>query len=183
MQIIAKAALTFLGLSAVANLCQNLSLITSVNQEAIPLQIILFLPVLIILLIAVVYFLILKNDWLVYKIAGPGEKLSPENEILWLATSLRMVAVIYGLILLAASMPTILNIIISPLWILSLINEALTFKTFPKSFTFTLYQWSYMIRHLIEAILALYLLYGWPQFIRYQLNAHKTKQNSDAEGT
>jgi hypothetical protein len=43
-----------------------------------------------------------------------------------------------------------------------------------------------MIRHLLEAILALYLLCGWPQFIRYQLNICKTKpplkQNPDTEG-
>ena len=179
MQIMAKAVITFLGLSAAVNLCKNLSLIGSLTQDTPPLRIILFSPFIIILLIAVVYFLILKSDWLVYKIAGSGEKLSPESEILWLAGSLRMVAILYGLVLLPALMPTILNIIISPLCIPSLINEALTFNTFPKSLTFTLYQWSYMIRHLLEAILALYLLCGWPQFIRYQLNLHKFELSID----
>lgn len=188
MQIIAKAILTFLGLSAFVNLSQNFRTMTSLSQiqDTSILQAILFSAFVIILLIATVYWLILKNDWLVYKISGSGEKLSPENQTFWLTSSLRMVAVIYGLVLLASSMPTILNIIISPLWILSLINEALTFKTFPKSFTFEARQWSYFIYNFLTAILAVYLLCGWPQFIRYQLNIRKTKpplkQNLDTEG-
>jgi hypothetical protein len=130
------------------------------------------------LLIAVVYFLILKNDWLVYKIAGPGEKLSSESEILWLAGSLRMVAVIYGLVLLASSIPTILSITISPMWILPLINEALTFNAFPKSFTLEAHQWSYFIFNFLKALLAAYLLCAWPQFVRYQLST----RNIDSKG-
>jgi hypothetical protein len=179
MQIIAKAALTFLGLSAAVNLCKNLSLIGSLTQDTPHLRIILFLPFIIILLIAVVYFLILKNDWLVCKISGSGEKLDPESETLWLTASLRMVAVIYGLILLASSIPTILSIIISPMWILPLINEALTFKAFPKSFTLEARQWLYFICNLLEALLAAYLLYGWPQFIRYQLGLRKSELSID----
>jgi hypothetical protein len=118
--------------------------------------------------------------------AGSGEKLNRENKALWLAGSLQMVAISYGLILLSTSIPTILNIVISPLYIRTLISEIFTFRTFPKSLIFTPYQWSYMIYNFLKALLAVYLLYGWPQFIRFQLNIHKTKlpfnQNSDAEG-
>jgi hypothetical protein len=43
-----------------------------------------------------------------------------------------------------------------------------------------------MIYNFLEAILAVYLLYGWPQFIRFQLNVRKTdsplNQNPNAEG-
>jgi hypothetical protein len=118
--------------------------------------------------------------------AGSGEKLNHESETLWLAGSLRMVAVLYGLMLLAGSIPTILNILASPLYIRPLVNEIFTFKTFPKSLIFTSYQWSSMIYNFLEAILAVYLLYGWPQFIRFQLNVRKTdsplNQNPNAEG-
>jgi hypothetical protein len=188
MQIIAKAALTFLGISAVVNFSRNFKMMSSLKQtqDTSVLQVILFSLFVTILLMAIVYWFILKNDWLVRKISGSGEKLDPENETLWLVSSLRMVAVIYGLTLLASAMPAILNIIVSPLWILSLINEALTFKTFPKSITSEARQWLYTIYNFLEAILAVYLLYGWPQFIRYQLNIRKTKlpfnQNPNAEG-
>ena len=185
MQIIAKAVLTFLGISAVVNLCSYLSTLTSPTLDTSILQVILFLPVFIILVIAIVYLLIFKNDWLAGKMAGSGEKLKPESEPLWLASSLRMVAIFYGLILLSSSIPSILNIIISPLYIRPLINEIFTFKTFPKSLTFTPYQWSYMTYNFLKTILAVYLLYGWPQFIHFQLNIRKTKspfnQNPDAE--
>ena len=188
MQIIAKAVLTFLGISAVVNFCQYLSALTSTTQAqgASTLRIILFLLVVTISIIAIAYFLIFKNDWLACKMAGSGEKLNRENKALWLAGSLQMVAISYGLILLSTSIPTILNIVISPLYIRTLISEIFTFRTFPKSLIFTPYQWSYMIYNFLKALLAIYMLYGWPQFIRFQLNIHKTKspfnQNSDAEG-
>lgn len=175
MQIIAKAILTFIGLSAIANLCQYqcAAAPTVLYGGTFMFRTVLFLSVFLIVTIAIAYFFIFKNDWLVYKIAGSGEKLSPERETLWLAGSLRMVAVLYGLILLAASISTILNIILSPLYVCHLINEILTFKTFPKSLAFSPSQWSYMIYNFLKAILAVYLLYGWPHFIRFQLNIRK----------
>jgi hypothetical protein len=188
MQIIAKAVLTFLGISAFVNFCQNLSMLIPFRQtqDTSTLGVILFLPVVIILLVPIVYFLIFKNDWLACKMAGTGEKLNPRSETLWLAGSLRMVAVLYGLTLLSGSIPTILNIVASPLYIRPLVNEIFTFRTFPKSLVFTSYQWSSMIYNFLEAILAVYLLYGWPHFVRFQLNIRKTdssfNQNPDAEG-
>jgi hypothetical protein len=161
-------------------------MLTSLTQDTSALQTILFLPVFIILLIPIAYFLIFKNNRLACKTAGPGEKLNPESETLWLVASLRLVALSYGLILLAGSIPTILNILASPLHIRILINEIFTFGTFPKSLIFTARQWSSMIYNFLEAILAVYLLCGWPQFIRFQLNIHKTEsalnQNQYTEG-
>jgi hypothetical protein len=186
MQMIAKAALTILGVSAIVNLCSYLSMLTSLTQNTSTLRVILFSPVFIILLIAIVYLLIFKNDWLACKMAGTGEKLNPEIETLWLVASLRLVAILYGLILLSSSIPTILNIAVSPLHIRPLINEIFTFGTFPKSLIFTAVQWSSMIYNFLKAILAVYLLCGWPQFIRLQLNIRKTKSPFnkilDAEG-
>jgi hypothetical protein len=177
MQIIAKAVLTFLGISAVVNLCQNLSILTSTTQaqDTSTLRVILFFPVFIILLIAIIYLLIFKNDRLACKMAGSGEKLNPESEALWLVISLRMVAISYGLILLSSSIPTILNIVASPLYIRPLVSEIFTFRTFPKSLIFTPLQWSYMTYNFLKAILAGYLLYGGPQFISLQLNIRKTE--------
>lgn len=186
MQIIAKAALTILGVSAIVNLCSYLSMLPSLTQNASALRVILFLSIFTILLIAIVYLLIFKTDRLARKIAGPGERLDPKSETLWLVASLRLVAVLYGLILLSSSIPTILNIAVLPLHIRPLINEIFTFGTFPKSLIFTARQWSYMIYNFLKALLAVYLLCGWPQFIRFQLNIHKTEpvlnQNQYAEG-
>jgi hypothetical protein len=186
MQIIAKAALTFLGVSAIVNICSYLSMLTSLTQDTSTLRTILFLPVFIILLIPIAYFLIFKNNRLACKMAGPGEKLNPESETLWLVASLRLVAILYGLILLSSSIPTILNIAVLPLRMHLLINEIFAFRAFPKSLLFTARQWSYMIYNFLEAILAVYLLCGWPQFIRLQLNIHKTEallnQNQYTEG-
>ena len=186
MQIIAKAAHTILGVSAIVNICSYLSMLTSLTQDTSALRTILFLPVFIILLIPIAYFLIFKNNRLACKMAGPGEKLNSESETLWLVASLRLVAILYGLILLSSSIPTILNIAVSPLHIRPLINEIFTFGTFPKSLIFTARQWPSMIYNFLKALLAVYLLCGWPQFIRFQLNIHKTEsvlnQNQYTEG-
>lgn len=182
LQIIAKAVLTFLGLSAVVNLCQNLIILTSTTQaqDTSMLRVILFFPVVIILIIAVAYLLVLKNDWLARKICGGGDKLAPEVEAFWLSSCFRLAGICYGLILLSSSIPTILNIVVSPLHIRPLVNEIFTFKAFPKSLIFTPYQWSYMTYNFLKAILAVYLLYGWPQFVRRQL---KLRQKADLAKT
>jgi hypothetical protein len=188
MQIIAKTVLTFLGISAFVNFSQNLTMLTylTLAHDTSVLQVILFSLFVIILLIAIVYLLIFKNDWLACKMTGSSEKLDPESETLWLAGSLRMVAISYGLILLADSITTILNILALPLYIRPLVNEIFTFGTFPKSLAFTPRQWPSIVYNLLQAILAVYLLYGWPQFIRFQLNLRKTKsllnKNPDMEG-
>jgi hypothetical protein len=181
MQIIAKAIITFLGLSAFVNFCQNFKTMTSLTQtqDISVLRFILFSLFVIILLIAIVYWLILKNDWLVCKIAGSGEALAPESETLWLTASLQMVAVLYGLILLSGSIATVLNILALPFYLRPLVNEIFTFRTFPKSLAFTSYQWSSMVYNFLQTILAVYLLYGWPQFIRFQLNLRKSESSLD----
>ena len=186
MQIVAKATLTILGTMCIVNLCHNLSMLTYFIWNTSTLRVILFLSAFIILLITIAYLLIFKNNRLASIMAGEGEKLNPESQALWLAVSLRLVAIFYGLMLLSTSIPTILNIVVSPIHIRPLINEIFTFKTFPKSLIFTTRQWSTMIYNFLKAILAVYLLYGWPQFIRFQLNTRKTKSlansNRNTEG-
>jgi hypothetical protein len=150
-----------------------------VLDEASVLRIALSLPCVVSFIIVTVYVLVFKNHWLVRKMAGSGEKLDPESETLWLVGSLRMVAILYGLTLLAGSIVTILNILALPFYIRPLINEIFTFKTFPKSLYPTLSPWSHAIFDLVKAFLVIYLLYGWPHFIRYQLNLRKSKSFPD----
>jgi hypothetical protein len=185
MQIIAKAVLTFLGLSALTNFCINLTMLPQLflikNQSISVLRLVPSLLLAIIFIIAVVYILLMfKNDWLACKITGSGEKLDSESETLWLTASLRMVAILYGLILLSSS---IINLLALPFFI----NETFTSGTCPKPLAFTVSQWSSMVYNFLQAILAAYLLYGWPQFIRYQLNIRQSKSSLDkklnTEGT
>lgn len=188
MQIIAKAILTLLGISATVTLCWHLSVLIpfSGNQQSpFTPPVIIFLPFFIILITAIVYLLVFKNDWLACKMAGSGEKLNPEDETLWLTCSLRIVAVFYGLILLCDSIPAMLNII-TLLYIRSHISVTPTGGATPQPFIFSRLQWPFMIYNFLETILAVYLLYGWPQFVRFQSNICKTKsppdQNQYTEG-
>jgi hypothetical protein len=174
MQIIAKAVLTFLGLIAFTNFCAYLTMLPSVllikNQNIPVLRVASSLLLAIIFIMAVVYTLMFKNDWLACKMAGSGEKLNSESETLWLTASLRMVAILYGLILLSSSImaiPTVFVLLFS------------TSGTCPKPLAITVSQWSYMLYSFLLLILAAYLLFGWPQFIRYQLNLRKSELSLD----
>ena len=102
--------------------------------------------------------------------AGSGEKLDTESETLWLTAALRMVAVLYGLMLLSSSIITIPNLFASLFF---------TSGTYPKSLAFTVSHWSSMVYGFLQTILAAYLLYGWPHFIRYQLNLRQSKSSLD----
>lgn len=170
VQIVTKAFLAILGLSAVLNLCKHASIAIRVRPDTPTAQMLLFFPVLIVLVVVAAYFLVLRNNWLTRKICGGGDKLAPEVEAFWLTTCFRLAGICYGLILLCFSIPTILNIVVLPLHIRPLVNEILTFKTFPKSLIFSAAQWSSMIYNFLKAILAVYLLCGWPQFARWQLH-------------
>ena len=51
-----------------------------------------------------------------------------------------------------------------------LVNEILMFKTLPKSLIVPATKWPGMVYNFFKAVLAVYLLCGWPQFVRRQLN-------------
>jgi hypothetical protein len=176
MQIIAKAVITFLGLSTFVNLSQNFRTMTSLSQtqDISVLRVILFSLFVITLLIAIVYWLILKNDWLVRKISGSGENLDPESETLWLTASLQMVAILYGLILLSGSITAVLNIF----YICPLIEKIFVPQTYQIPRVFPLSQLLSIIYGFLLTILTAYLLCGWPHFIRYQLST----RNIDSKG-
>jgi hypothetical protein len=49
-------------------------------------------------------------------------------------------------------------------------NEILTFKALPKLLIVPATKWPQMAYNFFKAVLAVYLLCGWPQFVRRQLN-------------
>jgi hypothetical protein len=170
VQIVTKALLAILGLSAVLNLCKNVTMATYARPDTPTAQMLLFFPVLIVLVVLTAYFLVLRNNWLACKICGGGDKLAPEVEAFWLTSCFRLAGICYGLILLCSSIPTLLNILMSPMHIRPLVNEILTFKALPKLLIVPATKWPQMAYNFFKAVLAVYLLCGWPQFVRRQLN-------------
>lgn len=68
VQIVTKALLAILGLSAVLNLCKNVTIATYVGPDTPTAQMLLFFPVLMVLVVLTAYFLVLRNNWLTRKI-------------------------------------------------------------------------------------------------------------------
>lgn len=164
MHIIAKAALTFLGIYGIVTTCRYLSFLIP-SPEGRILPIIGFS----IFAAAIAFFFIFKNNSLTHKLAGPGEILNPGTQTIWLITSLRLVLVFCGLIIFSTSITTIIKILLTPVYIRPMVNEIFVLKRFPTSLELSLRQWSDLIFDLGKAGLAIYLLYGAPHFVRWQL--------------
>ena len=174
MQIIAKAVLTSLGVYCIIQFTQVLTVVyfrllkdCSFTKTAIGVCISITF------IIFLLYFFIINNNRLAVKMAGPGERLSPDSQILWLAASLRAAALFCGIILLAGSIKVLGNILLAlwppnfRQWITQIINSG-TFFGNSKSF---LRQPAYMIYSYLKLALALYLLYGAPQFVSWQMKS------------
>ena len=174
MQIVAETVLVILGIYIVAALCSHLVLIQSITDTTS----FVFLAGFAILIAVAILFLIFKNDNLARKMAGDGEKLNPSNEAIWLAASLRLGAVLCGLIVLSTSMPTIVSVLTSPVYVRLFVNEMFLFKSFPLSFVHSPQVWCTAIYNFLKVILAIYLLCGAPHFIRWQLK-HVAVINSE----
>jgi hypothetical protein len=166
MQIIAKAGLVSSGIYAVVNLSWYLThVIPSFNL----LIGILCFAVFAVFIAVITFFLIFNNDSLARKMAGPGEKLNPAANTLWLSSSLRVAAVFCGLILLSASVPTIRNILLVPIRIRPFINEIFLFDRCPRQLLMSFSEWCEIIYNFLKLILVVYLLCGAPHFVRWQL--------------
>lgn len=110
-QIIAKTLLTMSGIYiSLTIVMKNIPLLQmSFNQDFGVLIIGIFsIIILISMLFAIVYFLVLNNNWLVEKILPNEEPIGPENQKLWLTTSLRAGLVFLGFILLAKETESII---------------------------------------------------------------------------
>jgi hypothetical protein len=135
----------------------------------------------IIFILFLLYFFIFRNDWLAVKMAGPGERLSPAGQRLWLAASLRGGAVFCGLILLAGLNRQFSSFLLS-LWppnLRSLITQILNTDGFEGILVF--FRWKVTsIYNFLKAALTIYLLCGAPQYVRLQLKIAEAAGGADS---
>ncbi len=183
MQVIAKVVLAVLGIYSLVNFCRTLTFVVfelfdncsfAVAANGVGISIVF--------IIALLYFLIFRNDWLAVKIAGPGERLSPANQRIWLAASLRAGAVFCGLILLAGSTRLFGNILFA-LWLPNIrrwITQILNSGGFFNWTEFFSRRGATGIYDFLKAVLAVYLLCGAPQFVRRQLKTAVTAGGADS---
>ncbi len=164
MQIIAKAALTFIGLYAI-NSIFNFIGPWQFRPEPDLIHMITGLSLLSII-IAIAHLSIFKNDRFARKMAGSGEILNPNEQILWLTASLRIVAILFGLILISYSGPTIVNILLIPFRMRDFIQQTFIYK---QPLDINSAQGFMIIYNLLKLAAAAYLILGWPHFINYQL--------------
>lgn len=181
MQIIAKTALSVLGIYVVVMLCRYLSLVVPLLHVPIRLIGILYLAGLIVFIFLIAYSLILKNDRLACKMAGPAEPLCPVTHAIWLAASLRLATVFCGLVLLSTSIDPLVHILLW-LWPSNIRQGVINIIEF-KRFTPDLSprEWFTNIYNFIKALLAIYLLCGAPHFTRWQLKHRTIAPNQNLE--
>lgn len=180
MQIVAKTTLTVLGIYAVVSMYRfypgryRYSI-----QESSIFHEILFLSAYTVIVAFIAYFMILKNDSLSRKLAGPGQQLDGPTQAVWVTKSLYTGLVLAGLILLPNSIHGIIKFLKIPFVIRPIINEIIDFKKFPEVFTLSYRQWYKNIYELLTAILGVYLVLGAPHFIRWQIKQSLAATNPE----
>jgi hypothetical protein len=184
MQALAKTILTVLGIYAVLTLWNSYpaGFMYRSEQPAIVLEI-LSLCTFAVLAALTVYFMIINNTAFSKRIAGPGQTLDPRTQALRLAKALRVGLVLAGLMLLPRSIPTMVKIPKIFFLIRPALNDLIISKSVPKVLRVSYSQWFRNIYGLLKAILALYLIYGAPHFIRWQVrqNLHSQANIERAE--
>ena len=155
MQVIAKTVLTSLGIYCIVQFCKPFTFLTFDLFDNCSFTVAMIsVGISIVYVIFLLYFLILRNDWLAEKMAGSGERLSRENQILWLAASLRVGVAFCGIIMLANSTEFLAKILL-------MLRPS------------NLHQWvtrgANVLYDFLKVILAFYLLCGAPQFVGRQL--------------
>jgi len=129
-----------------------------------------------------VYLMIFNNTKFSKRIAGPGEILRPGTQRALLVKSLRVGLVVAGLMLLPRSIPTMVKIPKIFFLIRPALNDIIVCKSVPDILRLSHSEWFTNIYGFLRAILALYLIYGAPRFIRWQVK-HSVRQESNIEKT
>jgi len=170
MQVLAKTALTVLGIYAIVTLWNSYpgGFMYRHEQPAVVPEI-LSLSTFAVLAALAVYFMIFNNTALSKRIAGPGEILDPRSQAIWLAKSLRVGLALAGLMLLPRSIPTMVKIPKIFFLIRPAVNDIIISRSVPKILRLSRSEWFRNIYGCLRAILALYLIYGAPHFIRWQV--------------
>lgn len=129
-----------------------------------------------------VYFMIFNNTKFSKRIAGPGEIAEPRSQQLLLGKALRVGLLFAGLMLLPRSIPMMVKIPKIFFLIRPALNDIIISKRVPDILKLSHSEWFTNIYGFLRAILALYLIYGSPRFIRWQVK-HSVRQESNNQQT
>jgi NADH:ubiquinone oxidoreductase subunit 5 (subunit L)/multisubunit Na+/H+ antiporter MnhA subunit len=107
--------------------------------------------------ILIIYVLFYKANFLTEKIVGT--ETEPKERIWWLPFAFRLTAVFSGILYLYRVIPSIVSMLCACL----LVSER------QGAIPPTWLTWNYVIRYIILLALGIYLLYGAPHFVRWQV--------------
>lgn len=170
IQIIAKTILTVLGIYAVVTLYRFYPGRYAYRPDETPIfQELVLLCAFTVVVGFVAYFMVFNNNRLSVKLAGPGPQLDRSAETAWLTKSLRVGLVFGGLMLIPDSIPVIIKTLKLFLLIRPAVNDIVISKSIPRILELSYPQWFRVIYDFLKSLLALYLIWGAPHFIRWQI--------------
>lgn len=168
MQTIAKAIIIFLGVYAFSFTMVHIPSLQSISKSS-HLSILITGVVLLVFLALIIYFAIINNDGLSCLLSGQknsADNPMPADEILKI---LRLTVVAVGLL----SLPSILKLFSSLLRVLALILASIKniqhATNAPLSPQMSMSDWFKAALILIQIVLAIYLIFGAPQYIKWQV--------------
>ncbi len=169
VQIAAKSLLTGLLVYAGISLLKPLSQLPYYDTDPDTPLTISLLVLCVGLVVAAGLYIVVVSGRLLPEATVDEEPLAADAERRLLAQTLTLTMVAVGLMLLPGSVGTMVDILKLPFVLRPIITEALVERAFPQMLRFSGARGLRQLYDLVRMLLALYLLCGAPQFVRWQL--------------
>lgn len=171
MQIVAKALLFILGIWLFSILLNDIKVPTLVYRDDNYTRFLAYTISILLLLVIALCITIFNSNTFTQKIVGPGDKLTGPQLNLWFTTALRLAAVFSGLVLIIYNLPHLLAILEFPFrHIRPFITQVFIYKQTPDLLQLPIRTTVPAITNTIKIIVAVYLVFGAPHYVKSQLN-------------
>jgi hypothetical protein len=187
MHLIARIILTVLGVYLVVQLLDNAPMFLQSTMQS-PFSFDNSARILIFLLFlasgfAIIYYLLFTPDRLVQKMIGSTEDITDFADPIWIATAFRLALVLFGILITARNIDFIVNTAAFLIYGPKLIVEMIVYKYIDKTFDMPLCAWLTIVARLLKTALGIYLLFGAPQYVRWQIEKSHTQAGPANLGT
>ena len=187
MHVIAKLALTLIGISLLNYLLSNFNilLIVTVGGDFYSVERTKILACVILLPIPffIVYWLLFRTGWLVQKLAGPGGQSTQDSERIWLVAGFRLTLYFCGIMILSGCMEFLMSAAVFMIYGPKVIIDMIIYRYIDEIFAMPIRYWLELFSKFCKAALGIYLVLGAPRFVHWQMKQSNGHQKPEAVGT
>lgn len=173
MYLIAKLALTILGVYVLVQFFNNLYILLRMCLRAQPSA--GYAEAIVAFVIGCsfpcifAYYLLFKSDKLAKKIVGSGYENGGAVDNIWIVAGFRAVFFLCGALIISGSINFIINAVAFAIYCPKIIVDMIVYKYIDEVFSMPFETWLRLFVRSCKAALGIYLLLGAPRFLRRQI--------------